>query len=36
MWSIIQTFPGGIWGALILIAAFGAGWHFTGWWLRRH
>jgi hypothetical protein len=31
MWSVIQAFPGGIWGILTLCAAYFAGWYFTGW-----
>jgi hypothetical protein len=31
MWDFFQTFPGGILGVLILIAAYFAGWYFTGW-----
>jgi hypothetical protein len=30
MLDFVQTFPGGIWGVLILLAAFAAGWSLTG------
>ena len=31
MWDFFQTFPGGIWGVLILLAAFAAAWSLMGW-----
>jgi hypothetical protein len=35
IWGVIQAFPGGIWGILILCAAYLAGWYFTGWYFKR-
>ena len=31
MWDFVPSFPGGIWGALILLAAYAAGSYFMGW-----